>query len=118
MYHFVEKINGNKDADTIDVYEALDMFLPGMFAYRSILKGGIPMEIPNLRDKSVRKQWSDDTACTDPKVAGDMLLPTFSKGTPDIDDGVYEHMKNLWEAECQSDRDNYRSAEFNQGIKK
>ena len=118
MYHFVEKINGNKDADTIDVYEALDMFLPGMFAYRSILKGGIPMEIPNLRDKSVRKQWSDDTACTDPKVAGDMLLPTFSKGTPDIDDGVYEHMKNLWEAECQSDRDNYRSAAFNQGIKK
>ena len=118
MYHFVEKINGNKDADTIDVYEALDMFLPGMFAYRSILKGGIPMEIPNLRDKSVRKQWSDDTACTDPKVAGDMLLPTFSKGTPDIDDGVYEHMKNLWEAECQSGRDNYRSLVFNQGIKK
>ncbi|MBE6718996.1 MAG: Gfo/Idh/MocA family oxidoreductase [Ruminococcaceae bacterium] len=118
MYHFVEKINGNKDADTIDVYEALDMFLPGMFAYRSILKGGIPMEIPNLRDKSVRKQWSDDTTCTDPKVAGDMLLPTFSKGTPDIDDGVYEHMKNLWEAECQSGRDNYRSAAFNQGIKK
>ena len=118
MYHFVEKINGNKDADTIDVYEALDMFLPGMFAYRSILKGGIPMEIPNLRDKSVRKQWSDDTACTDPKVAGDMLLPTFSKGTPDIDDGVYEHMKNLWEAECQSGKDNYRSAAFNQGIKK
>ena len=118
MYHFVEKINGNKDADTIAVYEALDMFLPGMFAYRSILKGGIPMEIPNLRDKSVRKQWSDDTACTDPKVAGDMLLPTFSKGTPDIDDGVYEHMKNLWEAECQSGRDNYRSLVFNQGIKK
>lgn len=118
MYHFVEKINGNKDADTIDVYEALDMFLPGMFAYRSILKGGIPMEIPNLRDKSVRKQWSDDTACTDPKVAGDMLLPTFSKGTPDIDDGVYEHMKNLWEAECQSGRDNYRSLVFNLGIKK
>ena len=118
MYHFVEKINGNKDADTIDVYEALDMFLPGMFAYRSILKGGIPMEIPNLRDKSVRKQWSDDTACTAPKVAGDMLLPTFSKGTPDIDDGVYEHMKNLWEAECQSGRDNYRSVVFNQGIKK
>lgn len=118
MYHFVEKINGNKDADTIDVYEALDMFLPGMFAYRSILKGGIPMEIPNLRDKSVRKQWSDDTTCTDPKIAGDMLLPTFSKGTPDIDDGVYEHMKNLWEAECQSGRDNYRSVVFNQGIKK
>ncbi len=96
MYYFVEKILGNEDADIIDVYEALDMFLPGMFAYRSILKGGIPMEIPNLRDKAVREQWRNDTACTDPNVAGDMLLPTFSKGTPDIDDGVYDHIKQLW----------------------
>ena len=118
MYHFVEKINGNKDADTIDVYEALDMFLPGMFAYRSILKGGIPMEIPNLRDKAVREQWRNDTACTDPKVEGDMLFPTFSKGTPDIDDGVYDHMKQLWDTECETGKGNYRSAAFHQGSKK
>ena len=112
MYHFVEKILGNPDADIIDVYEAMDMFLPGMFAYRSILKGGIPVEIPNLRDKAVREQWRNDTACTDPKVAGDMLLPTFSKGTPDIDDGVYEHMKQLWQTE-----EKYKSAAFSQGAK-
>ena len=97
MYFFVEKILGDKNANTIDVYEAMDMFLPGMFAYRSVLNGRIPMEIPNLRDKAVRNQWRNDTACCDPKVAGDMLLPTYSKGTPDIDDGVYEHMKQLWE---------------------
>ena len=118
MYFFVEKILGNKDADTIDVYEAMDMFLPGLFAYRSILKGGIPMEIPNLRNKAVREQWRNDTACTDPKVAGDMLLPTFSKGTPDIDDGVYAHMKQLWDAECESGEGNYRSSAFHQGAKK
>ena len=118
MWHFVEKVRGNKDADTIDVYEAMDMFLPGMFAYRSILKGGIPVEIPDLRDKNVREQWRNDTACTDPKVSGDMLLPTFSKGTPDIDDGVYEYMKKLWEAECNSDKETYRNAVMNVGIKK
>jgi len=118
MYFFVEKVLGRKDADTIDVYEAMDMFLPGMFAYRSILKGGIPMEIPNLRDKAVREQWRNDTACTDPKAAGDMLLPTFSKGTPDIDDGVYAHMKQLWDAECESGEGNYRSSAFHQGAKK
>ena len=118
MYHFVEKVLGNETADTIDVYEALDMFLPGMFAYRSILKGGVPMEIPNLRDKVVREQWRHDTACTDSKVAGDMLLPTFSKGTPDIDDGVYEHVKKLWERECESSEDNYRNAAFRQSSKK
>ena len=105
----LEKIRGKEDADTIDVYEALDMFLPGMFAYRSILNGNISMEIPNLRDKSVRDQWRNDTACTDPKAAGDMLLPTKLGGTPDIDDSVYAHMKELWDAECQKkDANNYK----------
>ena len=85
---------GNEQADTIDVYEALDMFLPGMFAYRSILAGGIPMAIPNLREKAVREQYRNDTACTDPKVAGDMLLPTMAIGTPEIPDEVYQLMGN------------------------
>ena len=119
MYHFIEKIKGNEDADIIDVYEALDMFLPGMFAYRSILDGGIPKEIPNLRNKEEREKWRGDTACTDPKVAGDMLLPTFSKGTPEISDDVYDYMKKLWDEECaKKDGGNYRSVAFSQGRKK
>lgn len=118
MYHFVEKIKGNPDADIIEVYEAMDMFLPGMFAYRSILDGGVPKEIPNLRDKAVRELWRNDTACTDTKVAGDMLLPTFSKGTPEIDDSVYDYMKKLWDEECKKDDGNYRAVAFNQGSKK
>lgn len=118
MYYFVEKIRGNKNADTIDVYEALDMFLPGLFAYRSVLNGGIPMEIPDLRDKKVRELWRNDVACTDPKVAGDKLLPTFSKGTPKIDPGIYEHMKELWKLECEkTEGSSYRDAAFKQGSK-
>lgn len=96
MYNFVEKIRGKQDADIIDVYEALDMFVPGMFAYRSVLQGGIPMEIPDLRDKAVRGKYRSDTMCTDPNVAGDMLVPSFSKGNPEIPGVVYEDMKNLW----------------------
>ena len=96
MYYFVEKIKGDPDADVIDVYEAMDMFLPGMFAYRSILAGNIPMEIPNLRDPEVRELWRNDTACTMPNVAGDMLLPTSSLGTPEIDDSVYDRVRALW----------------------
>lgn len=99
---FVKKINGDKDADIIDIYEALDSFLPGMFAYRSILEGGKTIEIPNLRDKEVREIYRNDTACTDPKVAGDMLLPTFSLGTPDIPDKVYETVKEKWEDELKN----------------
>lgn len=97
MYNFVRKIQGYEDADTIDVYEAMDMFLPGMFAYRSVRQGGIPLEIPNLRDKAVRELWRNDTECTDPKVAGDMLMPVFSQGNPEIPDSVYEDVRLEWE---------------------
>ena len=96
MYNFAEKVLGDENADIIDVYEALDMFLPGMFAYRSILAGSVPMEIPNLRNKEEREKWRNDTACTDAKVAGDMLLPTQKDGTPEIDSAVYDRMKELW----------------------
>ena len=99
MYHFVRKLQGYEDADTIDVYEAMDMFLPGMFAYRSILAGGIPMDIPNLRNKEEREKWRNDTYCTDPEAAGDQLLPSFSKGNPEIPDEVYDRIKAKWEEE-------------------
>ena len=96
MYNAVEKIKGNENADIIDVYEALDMFLPGMFAYRSVLNGGIPMEIPDFRNPEVREKYRNDTACTDPAVAGDMLIPSYSKGNPDIPDSVYEGHQKTW----------------------
>ena len=96
MWHFAERIKGNPEADVIDVYEAMDMFLPGLLAYRSILAGGIPVEIPNLRDKAVRERYRNDTACTDPKVAGAQLLPTARGGTPKIDAEVYDAVRQKW----------------------
>ena len=95
MYYFVEKIKGDPTADTIDVYEALDMYLPGMFAYRSVLAGGIPMQIPNLRNKKEREKWRNDTKCS---FAGDNvdLLPVFSKGNPTIDDAIYKKQEEAW----------------------
>ena len=117
MYYFIKKILGDEDADTIDVYEALDMFLPGLFAYRSVMAGGIPLELPNLRDKAERDKWRHDTTCTDPKAAGDMLLPTFSKGTPEIPQEVYDRMARLWDEECGKTEGTYRSAALSQGSK-
>ena len=117
MYNFVQKILGDGTADTIDVYEALDMFLPGMFAYRSVLQGGVRMDIPDLRKKEERDKWRNDTACTDPKVAGDMLLPTTSAGTPVIEKEVYEKMYRLWRKDFESD-DGYTNAAMTQGSKK
>lgn len=97
MYNFVEKILGNPEADTISVYEALDMFLPGLFAYRSVLAGGVPMQIPNLRNKDERDKYRSDVACTDAKVAGNQVIPVFSQGNPDISDAVYEKVAKDYE---------------------
>jgi hypothetical protein len=93
------------------------MFLPGMFAYRSILAGGIPMDIPNLRNKEEREKYRNDTTCVTPAVAGDMLVPTCKSGTPDIPDEVYEKMYRLWREEYEK-QDGYTAAAFNQGKKK
>ena len=97
MWHCMEKILGNQNADTIDVYEALDMTLPGMFAYFSILEGGTPMAIPDLRNPEEREAWRHDTRCTDPKAAGEQLLPSNAGGTPEIPDEVYGRIRALWE---------------------
>ncbi len=97
MYYFIQRILGDETADTIGVYEALDMCLPGMFAFRSILENGRSMEIPDLRDKAQREKWRYDTACTDPNVAGDLLLPTCRGGTPEIPMEVYDDVRKRWE---------------------
>ena len=117
MYNFVQKILGDETADTIDVFEALDMFLPGLFAYRSVLKGGVSVPIPNLRDPAEREKWRGDTACTDPLVAGEQLLPTMSTGTPQIGKEVYEKMYTLWRKDFTSDN-GYTNAAMTQGSKK
>ena len=117
MYYFIKRILGDETADTIDVYEALDMFLPGLFAYRSILAGGIPMAIPNLRNREEREQWRNDTACTDPKTAGDMLLPNFAAGEVEIPREVYDYQAALWAAERERGEGTYRVAALSQGSK-
>ena len=96
MKHFINRVLGDETAEIIDVYEALNMSLPGMFAYRSILNGNIPMEIPDLRKKEVRDQYRHDTACTIASAAGDQLLPTCSTGTPEIEPEVYEAVRQKW----------------------
>lgn len=96
MFNMVQKLRGNRNAETVDVYEALDMFLPGMFAYRSVLAGGIPMDIPNLRNKAERDRWRDDCSSTSQKTSGDKYIPSYSKGNPDIPKENYERMKELF----------------------
>lgn len=102
MHNAIDRILGDLSADTIDVYEALDMWMCGFFGYLSVLNGGIPMEIPNLRDPSVRETYRNDHRCTDPVVAQEQLLPTYSKGTPVIPDEIYQKHQAAWNASLET----------------
>lgn len=117
MYNFIEKILGDENADTIDVFEALDMALPGMFAYRSILNGGSAETIPNLRNKEEREKYRTDVMCTDPEVAGKQWIPPYSKGDPDISDDLYAEIKEKWLKDLHSDT-GYTHGAFHQSESK
>jgi len=98
-HFFIEKILGRPDGEwAIDVYTAVDMGICGILAYRSVLAGNAPVEVPNLRNKAERDAFRNDHACTTPEVAGDQLLPMSSFGEAEIPDEVYDRVRRLWEA--------------------
>ncbi len=96
MDNFIKAVCG-EPADVIGIYEALDMAFVGLFGYFSALEGGKSVEIPDFRDPAVRERFRGDRRCTDPKVAGEQLLPTCTAGTPDVPQEVYARMKKLYE---------------------
>ena len=96
MYNMVQRVRGNKNADVIDIYEAMDMFLPGLFGYFSVLEGGKPMAIPDFRNKEERDKWRNDTRTTDPKDPGNEIIPSYSKGNPEIPDDNYARLEKMW----------------------
>ncbi len=98
MHYFLQKILGRPGGEeSIDVYQALDMSLPGILGYRSICNGNIPLEVPDLRDRQVREAYRHDNWCTNPALAGADLAPFCSSGSPDIPDSVYAKVKQAWE---------------------
>ena len=89
---FIGSILGDETARcyTIDVYQALDMALPGLLAYRSILKGSAPVPVPDFRDPAAREPFRNDNTCTDPNVAvGEQLLPSCASEDAAVPDHVY-----------------------------
>ncbi len=95
---FIEKILGRPDGQwSIDVYQAVDMGICGILAYRSILNGNQPVKVPNLRNPEERDAYRNDHACTNPAVAGDQLIPCSSYGERDLPDELFEKLKAQWE---------------------
>ena len=98
MHFFLEKILGRPaGAESIDVYTALDMTLPGLLAHRSILNGNIPQRVPDLRNKADRELCRGDRFCVDPAVAGDQVAPICSFPTKPIPPSVYRKVRRAYE---------------------
>ena len=104
IWCFLGAVEGNPVALEygVDVYSALEMSLPGLYAYRSILDGNKPMEIPNIRSASGLEQMCGDKRCTDPKTAqGKNLLPSYAHGEIMQPDSVYKHEAELLQEEME-----------------
>ena len=84
-HYFIRQILGDGDAkeNSIDVYQAVDMCIPGILGYRSILNGNAPIEVPNLRIKEIRDKYRHDNE--------KYLVPT-----DDIPDSVFEKVREKW----------------------
>ncbi len=98
-HYFIRSILGDEEAKerAIDVYQAVDMCIPGILAYRSIVNGNAPVKIPNLRNKEERDAYRNDTFCTFPDSAGDMLVSNNVFMEDDIPDSVYEEVRRRWQ---------------------
>ncbi|OHE58801.1 MAG: hypothetical protein A2Y36_00830 [Treponema sp. GWA1_62_8] len=98
VHFFLKKILGEAGGEeSIDVYQALDMSVPGILAYKSILDGNKPYDMPDFRNAADRDAWRDDTFCTNPRIAGGQLADQCSFGVPVISDEVYAEVRKKWE---------------------
>ncbi len=98
-YYFIRSIMGDETAKerAIDVYTAVDMCIPGILAYRSIVNGNAPIKVPNLRNKEERDEYRNDTFCTFKKIGGDMYVPNNIEHPADeIPDEVYDEVRRKW----------------------
>ncbi|MBR2730428.1 MAG: hypothetical protein IKD72_00355, partial [Clostridia bacterium] len=62
-------------------------------------------EIPDLRDPAQRERWRNDRRCTDPAVAGDQLIPSYSKGNPEIPAEIYAGLRAKLEADWAKEKE-------------
>ncbi len=96
-HFFIEKILGRPDGEwAIDVYTACDMGLCGLMAWKSVVNGNIPMEVPDFRIRENRDKYRNDNACCTPEVAGDQYLPTTLYKIPKYSDKVFDDVRKQW----------------------
>ena len=96
VHYFIQKILGRQEGieNSIDIYEALDMCIPGLLAHRSVCNGSIPIDVPNFRNKEEREPYRNDTWST--WGEGKNKAPYTRDGNPEIPDAVYDRIRQEW----------------------
>ena len=96
-YFFIEKILGRPDGKwSIDVYQAVDMGICGILAWRSANNGNVPVRVPDLRNPAEREAFRNDHACTTPEVAGEQLMPVSSYPYEPVTREKYDEVKQRY----------------------
>lgn len=98
-YYFIRSILGDEYAleNTINVYDAVDMCICGILAYKSIVDSNKSYDVPNLRNIAERDAYRGDTFCSFRNIGGNMYVP-YEIGDKDIPDSVYEEVERRWRA--------------------
>jgi len=104
-YYWIKAILGDTEASDciINVYDAVDMCIPGILGYRSICNGSISIDIPNLRNPEERDAFRNDTFCSFKNIAGNQWVSNNFKDPTPLPDAVYDRQKALWEAAEEND---------------
>ncbi len=97
-FFFIQKILGTPYGKwSIDVYKAVNMGICGILAWRSAVNGSVPVDVPDLSKPEEREKYRNDNACTNPKIAGDQLMPKTIFEPSEVPDEVYDNVRRLWE---------------------
>ena len=97
---FIQSVIGNDEAKKymIDVGQALNMSTVGTLGYRSILNGNNAVKIPDFKNREDRNFWRNDNHSTDESLSfGEDLLPSCKTGVVEVDDAVYQKVKEDFE---------------------
>ncbi len=105
-YYFLRSILGDEVAREriVDVYQAVDMCMPGTLGYRCIVNGNVPVKIPDLRNKAERDAYRNDTFCTFPEIAGDQYVSNQIKSDTYIPDEVFDRVRETMEKAQQENK--------------
>ncbi len=94
-YHFVQAIRTGEQP-YLDVYRGIDMSIAGILAWRSALNDSAPIDLPDFRVESVRKQYENDHWSPDPAHKAPGQPPSSIRGELEPSAEAKAFAKEVW----------------------